>query len=305
MLDAIIVGGRAAGASLGMLLARRGRRVLILDRATFPSDTMSTHFFWPRTTAFLKTWGLLDRLAASGCPPITRVRWTMGDFEFVGAPSEVRGVATMYCPRRTVLDAMLVEAAREAGAEVEPVTRHQLDQVSKNHQGVALKAEAYPYSSSAEILENLGGPDRQGIVLLLDEMQDPQNLGTLLRTAEAVGVKGVFIPTHRSASVTPAVVQASAGASEHLSIAQANLVDVIGRLKLADYWVIGLENSQEASAPEAIRLDGRIALIVGSEGQGVRRLVRDSCDWIMRLPIQGEIGSLNAAVAGSGMGVNR
>jgi 2-polyprenyl-6-methoxyphenol hydroxylase-like FAD-dependent oxidoreductase len=118
MLDAIIVGGRAAGASLGMLLARRGRKVLIVDRATFPSDTLSTHFFWPRTTAFLKTWGLLDRLAASGCPPITRVRWTMGDFEFVGAPSEVRGVATMYCPRRTVLDAMLVEGAREAGAEV-------------------------------------------------------------------------------------------------------------------------------------------------------------------------------------------
>ena len=118
MLDAIIVGGRAAGSSLAMLLARRGRRVIVLDRAAFPSDTMSTHFFWPRTTAFLKDWGLLDRLVASGCPPITRVRVTMADFEYGGAPSEVRGVATMYCPRRTVLDAMLVEAAREAGAEV-------------------------------------------------------------------------------------------------------------------------------------------------------------------------------------------
>ena len=119
MWDAIIVGGRVAGASLGMLLARLGRRVLILDRATFPSDTMSTHFFWPRTTAFLKDWGLLDQMVATGCPPITQVRVTMEDFEYQGAPSEVRGVATMYCPRRTVLDAMLIKAARDAGAEVQ------------------------------------------------------------------------------------------------------------------------------------------------------------------------------------------
>jgi flavin-dependent dehydrogenase len=118
MWDAIIVGGRVAGAPLGMLLARLGRRVLILDRATFPSDTMSTHFFWPRTTAFLKDWGLLDQLVATGCRPINQVRVTMEDFEYQGAPSEVRGVATMYCPRRTVLDAMLIEAARDAGAEV-------------------------------------------------------------------------------------------------------------------------------------------------------------------------------------------
>src|SRR5262249_54206899 len=97
MWDAIIVGGRVAGASLGMLLARLGRRVLILDRATFPSDTMSTHFFWPRTTGFLKGWGLLDQLDATGCPPITQVRVTMEDFEYRGAPSEVRGAATMYC----------------------------------------------------------------------------------------------------------------------------------------------------------------------------------------------------------------
>jgi 23S rRNA (guanosine2251-2'-O)-methyltransferase len=174
-----------------------------------------------------------------------------------------------------------------------------LDQISLNHQGVALSAQAYPYSTMTEILDGLAAQARAGIVLLLDEVQDPQNLGTLLRTAEAVGVRGVFMPSHRAASVTPSVVQASAGATEYLSIAQANLVDVIGRLKQEDYWVIGLENSPDASPPDTVRLDGRVALIVGSESQGMRRLVRDSCDWIMRLPIQGEIGSLNAAVAGS------
>ena len=118
MWDTIIVGGRVAGAPLAMLLARRGYKVLVVDRASFPSDTMSTHFFWPRTTAFLKSWKLLGDLEATGCPPINQVRVTAGDLDYRGAPSAVRGVATMYCPRRTVLDALLIEAAKSAGAEL-------------------------------------------------------------------------------------------------------------------------------------------------------------------------------------------
>jgi flavin-dependent dehydrogenase len=118
MWDAIIVGSRVAGASLGMLLARAGRRVLLLDRASFPSDTMSTHFLWPRTSGFLKTWDLLEQLEATGCPPIRRMRVTMDGLEYSGAPSAVRGAESMYCPKRTILDALLVDAAREAGAEV-------------------------------------------------------------------------------------------------------------------------------------------------------------------------------------------
>jgi flavin-dependent dehydrogenase len=116
--DAIIVGLRCAGAPLAMLLARKGYRVLGLDRATFPSDTMSTHFLWPRTTAMLRAWGLLDRLARTGCPPIEAVTLDIGQTSIRGRPDAVDGTAVMYCPRRRVLDAVLVEAAREAGAEL-------------------------------------------------------------------------------------------------------------------------------------------------------------------------------------------
>ena len=116
--DAIVVGARCAGASLAMLLARRGRRVLLLDRARFPSDTVSTHFLWPRTTAALARWGLLDSLAATGCPPIEAVNMHAGPVAMRGRPEPVDGTAVMYCPRRTVLDKLLVDAARDAGAEV-------------------------------------------------------------------------------------------------------------------------------------------------------------------------------------------
>lgn len=116
--DVIVIGARCAGAPLAMLLARRGRRVLAVDRAQFPSDTVSTHFMWPRTTAFLAGWDLLEALAATGCPPIEKVKICFGDAELQGRPEAVDGTAIMYCPRRTVLDALLVDAARSAGAEV-------------------------------------------------------------------------------------------------------------------------------------------------------------------------------------------
>ncbi len=116
--DAIVIGARCAGASLAMLLARRGRRVLALDKAHFPSDTVSTHFLWPRTTAALARWGLLDALAATGCPLIETVNMQAGSVAFRGRPEAIDGTAAMYCPRRTVLDTLLVDAARKAGAEL-------------------------------------------------------------------------------------------------------------------------------------------------------------------------------------------
>lgn len=120
--DAIIVGLRCAGAPLAMLLARRGYRVLGIDRARFPSDTLSTHFLWPRTTAMLARWGLLDRLARTGCPPIESVTLDVGTAAMRGRPDAVDGTTVMYCPRRRVLDALLVDAAREAGADLQEGT---------------------------------------------------------------------------------------------------------------------------------------------------------------------------------------
>jgi 2-polyprenyl-6-methoxyphenol hydroxylase-like FAD-dependent oxidoreductase len=116
--DVLIVGTRCAGAPLALLLARKGFNVLGVDRAQFPSDTISTHFMWPRTTAFLAKWGLLDRLAATGCPMIDQVTADYGPIALRGRPHAVDGTGAMYSPRRTVLDNLLVDAAREAGAEI-------------------------------------------------------------------------------------------------------------------------------------------------------------------------------------------
>jgi len=136
-------------------------------------------------------------------------------------------------------------------------------------------------------------------VLILDVIQDPQNLGTLIRTAEGVGVHGVLLPFRHTASVTPAVVNASSGACEHLLVTQVNLAQAIQQLKEENIWIVGLDAGLEAQPLKKVRLDGPLALVIGGEGGGMRPLVRKSCDMLLRLPMRGKVESLNAAVAGS------
>src|SRR5687767_1807370 len=116
--DAIIVGSRCAGSPTAMLLARKGHRVLLLDKATFPSDTMSTHLVHPPGVASLERWGLLERLEATGCPPVETYSFDLGPLTISGSPLPIDGIARGYCPRRTVLDQLLVDAAVEAGVEL-------------------------------------------------------------------------------------------------------------------------------------------------------------------------------------------
>jgi 23S rRNA (guanosine2251-2'-O)-methyltransferase len=194
----------------------------------------------------------------------------------------------------------LIEEARRAKVALAEVPREQIDRAvpGANHQGVLLEAGAYPYAEFDDLLraDVDGGP----LYLVLDQLQDPQNVGTLLRSAEAVGVTGVLIPEHRAATITPAVVNASAGATEWLRIARVtNLARALARLKERNVWVAGLEGIPEARPIDAADLRGALALVVGSEGSGISRLVRESCDFLVRLPMHGQIGSLNAAVAGS------
>ncbi|HEX7568860.1 MAG TPA: 23S rRNA (guanosine(2251)-2'-O)-methyltransferase RlmB, partial [Anaerolineaceae bacterium] len=192
-----------------------------------------------------------------------------------------------------------VRLARARKVKVEYVPRRQLDALDETHQGVALEASAYPYSTLQDIQILAIERKEPLFVLILDVIQNPQNLGTLLRTAEVVGVHGVLIPLAHAAGVTPAVVNSSAGASEHLLVAPTNLAQAIMTLKEAGAWVIGLEGSPEASPIEQARLDGPLALVVGSEGEGMRALTRRSCDLLVRLAMSGKVESLNAAVAGS------
>ncbi len=193
----------------------------------------------------------------------------------------------------------ILELCKRKKIEYIHVPRARLDNLASGNQGVALEASEYPYSGMADIIQLAVAQAEPLFVLLLDTLQDPQNLGTLLRTAEIVGVHGVVIPHRRTASVTPAVVNASSGASEHLLIAQANLAQTISTLKERGAWVVGLESAPAAKEPADVRLDGPLALVVGSEGEGMRSLVRNSCDWLLRLPMRGQVESLNAAVAGS------
>ncbi len=182
---------------------------------------------------------------------------------------------------------------------IERVRREQLDSLGVNHQGVALEVSGYPYQELPDLLEQAIRRREDPLILILDTLQDPQNLGTLLRTAEIVGVHGVLLPLRRTATITPAVVSASSGASEHLFIAQYNLSQAIAQLKDEGVWVVGLEGSPQAQPPAQVNLTGPLALVVGSEGQGMRSLVRKSCDLLLRLPMRGQVDSLNAAVAGS------
>jgi len=193
----------------------------------------------------------------------------------------------------------IVNLARKRKIPIEVVKRGNLDGIDPHHQGLALETGGYPYSNLEAIIQHANDLSEPVFVLILDLIQDPQNLGTLLRSAEAFGVHGVILPTARAASVTPAVVNASSGATEMLLIAQHNLAQAMDRLKEAGGWMVGLEGSPEAQPPQKLNLDGGIGLVIGNEAQGLRRLVREKCDLLMRLPMQGQIDSLNAAVAGS------
>ena len=195
--------------------------------------------------------------------------------------------------------AEIIQLAKERKIPVKHVPRARLERLKANHQGVALEASNYPYADLTDLFELAEERREPLFILFLDTLNDPQNFGTLLRTAEVVGVHGVVIPLARTVGVTPAVVNASSGASEHLLIAQANLHQALTAFKEAGGWVIGLDSSKQAQGPDEVRLDGAIGLVVGSEGQGMRPLTIKSCDILLKLPMKGKIESLNAAVAGS------
>ncbi len=194
----------------------------------------------------------------------------------------------------------LLRLARERRILVERLPRPRLDKIHPNHQGVTAEVGGYPYSDVVDILEYSGREGEPPLILMIDSLQDPQNFGSLLRTAEAVGVHGVIIPLAHTVEVTPAVVNASSGASEHLRIARSNLSQAIDALKDSSLWIVGLDqNGRDMDEKNAPLLQGPLALAVGSEGEGLRGLTRSKCDAVLRLPMRGQIESLNAAIAGS------
>lgn len=195
--------------------------------------------------------------------------------------------------------AEIIQLAKKQRIKITRVEKKRLSKMGNHHQGVALEVGKYPYADVVEIITKSKSKSTKPFILILDALQDPQNLGTLLRTAEIVGVDGVIIPLRQAATITPSVVTASSGASEHLLVAQANLAQTIQTLKEEEIWVVGLDGGEQAQPLNQVNMKGAIAVVVGNEGKGMRRLVRESCDIVMKLPMQGKIDSLNAAVAGS------
>jgi len=182
---------------------------------------------------------------------------------------------------------------------VRTMERAQLDKLTRfgHHQGVALKTTGYPYVGFNELLDEVRD-DENALVVVLDHLEDPQNVGSILRTACAVGATGVVIPEDRACGITPAAVRASAGGAEHLKVAHVvNLVRAMKDLKDAGLWFTGLDWGEDAKPYTEIDFKGRVGLVVGAEGAGISRLVRENCDFIAELPMPGGFESLNAGVA--------
>lgn len=191
-------------------------------------------------------------------------------------------------------------AAKKANTILQKVPKQRLDQLSKGkHQGIIAYVTEYEYASVEEILDRAKKKEEIPFIIILDEMEDPHNLGAILRTGDAAGVHGVIIPKRRAVGLTETVAKASAGAIEHVPVARVtNIANTIEQLKEQNIWVVGTD---EEGAKDYRTLDGEtpIAIVIGNEGKGISRLVKEKCDWTVQLPMKGFIPSLNASVASS------
>jgi len=193
----------------------------------------------------------------------------------------------------------IVAAANRLKIPVYTMPRKQMDKTARGHQGVILETGRYPIVEIDDVLAQAEKRDEPPFLLAFDHLEDPHNLGAILRTADAVGVHGVILPKRRSVGVTPAVVNASAGAAEHILVAEVpNLARTLKQLKQQNIWLTGIEKTTQAQPYHQANLSGPIALVIGSEGKGLSRLVAQTCDFLVELPMRGQVGSLNASVAG-------
>ncbi len=194
----------------------------------------------------------------------------------------------------------LLTLAEEAGVRVQFVDRELLDRESeqRNHQGVVAIAAPKRFVDLDEIVEIAKGRGEDPFILILDGLEDPHNVGSLLRTAHAAGVHGVVMRERRAVGLTSTVAKVSAGAIEYVEIAQVvNLGQAIEQLKEKGLWIAGAD--MDGDTIYGTKLTGPLAVVVGAEGKGISRLIREKCDFVVSLPMQGQVASLNASVAGA------
>lgn len=194
----------------------------------------------------------------------------------------------------------IIAVAKDKGVNIQYWDRSKLDSIARGirHQGVLAQVAPVQYVELEDILQVAKDRNEPPFIVLLDELEDPHNLGAILRTADAAGVHGVLIPKHRSCPLSATVAKTSAGAVEHVPVARVgNLVQTIKKLKQEGLWVAAAD--MDGKDYYDTDLTGPLLLIIGSEGQGVGRLVKEQCDFVVRIPMVGKINSLNASVAGS------
>ncbi|QYR22159.1 23S rRNA (guanosine(2251)-2'-O)-methyltransferase RlmB [Paenibacillus sp. sptzw28] len=197
--------------------------------------------------------------------------------------------------------APIIAEAKKAGIIVQFADKRKLDQMAEGvpHQGVVAQAAAYRYFELDELIEKAREGGQTPFLLLLDEIEDPHNLGSILRTAECTGVHGVVIPKRRSASLTATVSKTSAGAVEYVPVARVtNLAQTIDKLKDEGIWIAGADVGARQDVYESgTNFDLPLAVVIGNESKGIGRLIREKCDFLVKLPMIGQLNSLNASVA--------
>jgi 23S rRNA (guanosine2251-2'-O)-methyltransferase len=220
--------------------------------------------------------------------------------EALKAKTSIEQIVILQGTRGQVIEEICT-LAEQSRIRVKEVAKHEFEALSEDMmtQGVIALLTSRTHADLQSILERIRSRGLPGFLLICDQIEDPQNLGALVRTAECAGVHGVIIPRHHASPVTHVVVKASAGATEHIPIAQVtNIVSTIEELKQEGYWVVGLSMEGERFFDE-VDYTGHIAVVVGNEGRGIRRLVKEHCDHLVRIPLYGNIESLNASVAGA------
>lgn len=198
------------------------------------------------------------------------------------------------------LTAPIVAEARQAGVIIQHVDKRKLDQLAPGvqHQGVVAQAAPYAYAEVDDLLAAAEAKGEPPFLLLLDEIEDPHNLGSILRTADCTGVHGVIVPKRRSAQITATVSKTSAGAVEYVPVARVtNLGQTIDRLKELGIWVVGTDVDTDQDLFGSDIFTGAVAVVIGNENKGMGRLIREKCDVLLKLPMLGRINSLNASVA--------
>ncbi|WP_099191095.1 23S rRNA (guanosine(2251)-2'-O)-methyltransferase RlmB [Tepidibacter mesophilus] len=194
----------------------------------------------------------------------------------------------------------IIGMAKDKGIIVQYVDRKKIDEISESHshQGVIAMGNDYRYYELEEILEIAKQKNEDPFVIILDEITDPHNLGSIMRTADAVGAHGVIVPKRRSASITPVVAKASAGAVEYVPLCKVtNLVSAIKKLKEYGLWIAAADMNGQNYYKQ--NLTGSLGIVVGSEGSGISRLIKENCDFTVKIPMVGNVTSLNASVAAS------